>query len=493
MLFNSYAYLVFFLPITFGLCWLASRTGGRWAVIATLTAASLFFYGWWDPRYLALLLGSVVVNFALGEVLHRRTPHRRAWLAAGVAANLAAIGWYKYAGFLAGNAEALFGGRWSIPEVALPLAISFFTFQQIAYLVDVYRGEAPRYDPLRYALFVTFFPQLIAGPIVRHQETIPQLGLERDASLVRSDLAVGLSILLLGLFKKVVLADSFAVWATPVFDAAARGASPGALEAWGAALSYSFQLYFDFSGYCDMAIGSARLFGVKLPANFESPYRATSIIDFWRRWHMTLSRFLRDYLYIPLGGSRRGTGRRYLNLLVTMLLGGLWHGAGWTFVLWGGLHGLLLVVNHGWRAVRGRREGGGRVFAAPLGWLFTFVSVVFAWVLFRAADLASAVAIYEGMLGRNGLGGQSPRLGGLEQVEWLILGFAVVLLLPTSQHWMSDWRPVLQHRDHADPEPTSALPLRWRPSPVWAVTVGLLGLVALTRLTRVSEFLYFQF
>jgi D-alanyl-lipoteichoic acid acyltransferase DltB (MBOAT superfamily) len=360
--------------------------------------------------------------------------------------------------------------------------------------VDVARGQAAHYDPLRYTLFVTFFPQLIAGPIVRHQETIPQLGLARDRKLVGEDLAVGVSILLVGLFKKVVLADTLAHWVTPVFDGAALGASPGAAEAWGAALSYTFQLYFDFSGYCDMAIGSARMFGVKLPANFESPYRATNIIDFWRRWHMTLSRFLRDYLYIPLGGSRRGVARRYVNLMITMLLGGLWHGAGWTFVLWGGLHGLLLVVNHGWRAWTGFSPSDRpRAPAAVASWCVTFAGVVFAWVLFRAETLPAALRIYEGMLGVHGPGGESPSWGGAEQLAWLAAALSIVLFLPTSQRWMAEWRPILRHGDHADPEPARSLPLRWRPTAGWAVAVGVLGLVALTRLTRVSEFLYFQF
>jgi D-alanyl-lipoteichoic acid acyltransferase DltB (MBOAT superfamily) len=298
---------------------------------------------------------------------------------------------------------------------------------------------------------------------------------------------VGTSLFVLGLFKKVVIADTLATFATPVFDAAARGAAPDLAAAWVGALAYTFQLYFDFSGYTDMAIGGARLFGIRLPANFDSPYRATSIIDFWRRWHRTLSRFLRDYLYIPLGGNRKGRARRYVNLMITMLLGGLWHGAGWTFVLWGGLHGLLLMLNHGWRALRPPRPDGPRGAGRVLAGAATFFAVVAAWVLFRAPDLDAALGVYAGMLGAHGPGPR-PAAGTL---AWIAFAAAIAFGLPNSQQWMADEDPVLDGvRPARGP---LADRLRWRPTAGWALAVALLAIVALTHLTRVSEFLYFQF
>lgn len=486
MLFNSFAFLLFFLPVAFALDAVLHRQGRPRAAMAMLVAASLFFYAWWNPAYLPLLLASILFNHGVAGRMHAAPATRRRWLVLGVGGNLAAIAWFKYAGFLAGTAVALFGLDWPVPDLVLPLAISFFTFQQIAYLVDIQRGRAPRYDLLRYALFVTFFPQLIAGPIVRHDETVPQFGRSRTRAQVEEDLAVGASFFAVGLFKKVILADTLAGLATPVFAAAAFGDVPAAAPAWGAALAYTFQLYFDFSGYCDMAIGAARIFGIRLPANFDSPYQATSIIDFWRRWHMTLSRFLRDDLYIPLGGNRKGTSRRYANLMITMLLGGLWHGAGWTFVLWGGLHGLYLAIDHGWRALRPPAPGGGSPAGRTLGWFLTFLAVVVAWVLFRAEGLPAATAVYRGMLGANGLGSLAAG-----SVAWLAAAFAIGLGLPNSQQWMRDFDPVLGPVRPA--RGALADRLRFAPTRGWATVVALLGLYAFTHLTRVSEFLYFQF
>ena len=344
MLFSSFIFILLFLPATL-LGWhIASRVAGGRFVLGVLVVASLFFYGWWNPAYLALLLVSITGNYVLGLMLHQ-DQQSRIHLAAGITFNLGLLGYFKYAEFFSiGGTEY---GSWRLEDVALPLAISFFTFQQIAYLVDVYRGESAERDPLRYVLFVSFFPQLIAGPIVHHKEMLPQfLGMGRTGVTSRN-LAIGGSIFLLGLGKKVLIADSLGGFADPMFNAVTAGVDPTLFEAWGVTLAYTFQIYFDFSGYSDMAIGLGAMFGLRLPINFNSPYKATSIIDFWRRWHMTLSRFLRDYLYIPLGGSRRNVPGRYVNLMIVMLLGGLWHGAGWTFILWGGVHGIYLVINHG--------------------------------------------------------------------------------------------------------------------------------------------------
>ena len=495
MLFNSYAFLFGFLPAVLLLYFLVGRRSAT-AALALLAAASLFFYGWWNPRYLLLLCGSVLFNYLVGRRL-ARSPERargdRAALALGVAGNLALLASFKYAGFFAVNANAIAGLALPIPQIVLPLGISFFTFTQIAYLVDAYRKEVREYRFVNYGLFVTFFPHLLAGPVLHHAEVMPQFARAETFRFSPENFAVGLTIFAIGLFKKVVLADGIAEFATPVFDAAGKGATLTFLAAWGGALSYTFQLYFDFSGYSDMAIGLARLFGIVFPANFNSPYKAASIIDFWRRWHMTLSRFLRDYLYIPLGGGRCHPLRRHANLMATMLLGGLWHGAGWTFVIWGGLHGLFLVINHAWRATVRRWFGAVALPAAPLrvlGQLLTFFAVVIAWVFFRAESFTAALAMLEGMAGLNGISKADPYYYGVPQLKGLLVMFVVAWGLPNVQQLLHRHRPVIA--TYAD----ELLPpgrLSWRPSAAWALVTAALLLAATVNLTRVSEFLYYQF
>jgi D-alanyl-lipoteichoic acid acyltransferase DltB (MBOAT superfamily) len=511
MLFNSYAFLLLFLPVVL-LVFLRLEQRHREAALTWLVLSSLFFYGWWKPAYLVLLLVSMAFNFTVGARLQRRPS---GWLlAAGVTGNLALLGYFKYAHFVVGTLNAVGGLDWTLDAIVLPLAISFFTFQQIAWLVDAQRGQASETNPVHYALFVCFFPQLIAGPIVHHAEMMPQFGMGRDADRRRRDLEIGLTIFCLGFLKKVVLADTASLHANPVFDAAARGETLSFFEAWGGALAYTFQLYFDFSGYSDMAIGLGRLFGIRLPVNFFSPYRATSVIDFWRRWHITLSRFLRDYLYVPLGGNRRGSARTLANLMVTMLLGGLWHGAAWTFVLWGGLHGVFLVVNRLWRSLR-EAVGLNRSFGVPGRWLataVTFVSVVFAWVLFRAESFPAAERMVQGMLGMNGvilarelesaLGGVAAPLVGagvqfesavylytVQQWSWLALLAFISFALPNVQQIMARVQGGLM------PEGLPLAPgrIEWRPRAAWALVIGLGMAWALLALNRVDEFLYFQF
>jgi D-alanyl-lipoteichoic acid acyltransferase DltB (MBOAT superfamily) len=516
VLFNSTEYIFYFLPITLGVfiaCHAAGwvRTGFAW-----LSAASLFYYSWWNPVYLPLIVLLIVLNYALGVAIgrNRERPLGKAMLVFGLAMNLGLLAYYKYANFIVDNVGALTGSSWHLDEIVLPLAISFFTFQKIAFLVDTYRGIAREYRFVHFCLFVTFFPQLIAGPIVHHKEMIPQF--ERRVSLDRHlyHFAFGVLLFAIGLFKKVVLADGIAVHATPVFDAAEARQQLDLFTAWGGALAYTFQLYFDFSGYSDMAIGAARMFGIRLPLNFDSPYRSVSIIDFWRRWHMTLSRFLRDYLYIPLGGNRKGRARRALNLWVTMLLGGLWHGAGWTFVAWGALHGAYLTVNHAWRASGGRHWR----IPLPIAWGLTMLAVIVGWVFFRAHTFGGAWHLLGAMAGLQGTGWADLRpalqaavaqLGGLgwrEHVLWLtavdvpdlpghgpfgsVLGFlllpvllAVVVLMPASHHVVAR---------------TLRLAGRRTPAAVTQVLLRCVVLVfgcflALAMLNRVSEFLYFQF
>ncbi len=400
MLFNSWQFILVFLPVVVLLYfWLNNRrlilAGRVW-----LLGASLFFYAYWNPVYLPLILASLLLNFALGASLvrgHRaeqeggvtgaRSVRRRSLLLFGIAANLLALGYFKYTTFVLENLALASGQDFSIEPIVLPLAISFFTFQQIAYLVDSYRGETAEHDLLSYALFVTFFPQLIAGPIVHHRELMPQFASPRSWVVRYPNILRGLFLFGLGLFKKVAIADTFAVWATAGFD----GGQPlHFFSAWATSLSYTFQIYFDFSAYCDMAMGAALLFNIRLPLNFNSPYQSLDIQEFWRRWHITLGRFLRDYVYIPLGGSRHGPFRTHTNLVVTFLIGGLWHGPTWMFVLWGALHGLALAVHRIWKGL-------GLRLPRMLAWLVTFLFVHFTWVLFRARTMDDAQRVYAGM------------------------------------------------------------------------------------------------
>ena len=396
MLFNSLEFIFVFLPISFFVYfWLNSIrkpvAGKVWLVFS-----SLFFYSWWNVSYLPLIVISMIINYLIGTYLgnqNKKTDenvrffNKKYLLVLGVVFNLGLLGFFKYVDFFLENVNAL-GANFELPNIVLPLAISFFTFQQVAYLVDSYRQEMREYSFLNYTLFVTFFPQLIAGPIVHHKEVMPQFASRWTLVKHYKNIGLGLFIFSMGLFKKVAIADLFASWATLGFDSTAE---LGFFDAWVTSLSYTFQLYFDFSGYTDMAIGAALLFNIKLPINFNSPYKATNIQDFWRRWHMTLSRFLRDYLYIPLGGNRLGESRTYINLFLTFLLGGLWHGASWMFIIWGAMHGLALVLHRLWQRL-------GFVMPVALGWFLTFNFVNLAWVFFRAEDVRSAVRVLRGMV-----------------------------------------------------------------------------------------------
>ena len=392
LLFNSYEFIFFFLPITFFIYFYLNHKRLTEAAKAFLVLASLFFYAWWNIAYLPLILVSMLVNYTVGRELSgyrkkSRTYSPKMLLGVGVFFNLALLGYFKYSDFFIINLNRVFHSGIDLWNLALPLAISFYTFQQIAYLVDSYRNETKEYDFLNYAVFVTFFPQLIAGPIVHHAEMMPQFAKLKNKVKSYHNIALGLFIFSLGLFKKVIIADTFAIWATKGFDVAEQ---LNMLEAWVTSLSYTFQLYFDFSGYTDMAIGIALLFNIKIPMNFFSPYKATSIQDFWRRWHITLSRFLKDYLYIPLGGNRQSDIRTYTNLFTTFLLGGIWHGAGWTFVFWGAMHGFALVIHRVWQKL-------GFKMNSMLAWFITFNFLNIAWVFFRAINFEAAIKVLKGM------------------------------------------------------------------------------------------------
>jgi D-alanyl-lipoteichoic acid acyltransferase DltB (MBOAT superfamily) len=520
MLFNSFEFIFLFLPLTVALYFIFVRLIGREYGLGILVAASLFFYGYWNPQYLVLILFSIAVNFALGSwaiPVSRR--FRTAFLVLGVSINLGLLGYFKYANFFVDNINALTGTDWNLEHVVLPLAISFFTFQQISYVVDSWQGKTREYNFLHYCLFVCFFPQLIAGPIVHHKEMLPQFAAPETLVPRARNFAIGLSIFAIGLFKKTVIADSLSAYVGPVYDEPSVVVSLDFFRAWGSTLAYTFQLYFDFSGYSDMAIGAARLFGIRLPINFFSPYKAFNIVEFWRRWHITLSRFLRDYLYIAMGGNRHGKARRYVNLFLTMLLGGLWHGAGWTFVLWGALHGGYLVVNHAWRRLL---EVTGLNFDDSLlyrqaSWLVTFLAVVVGWVYFRAPDLEQANGILLAMVGANGAelpAGIAARLGGLSDAiammgvgvglgsgsafvgnwVWVVASGIAALTLPNVAQLFRAVEPVIYENERTFSR-YLGLPglMAWRQSFRWAATTAAMLLVGVLTLTQISEFLYFQF
>ncbi len=497
MLFNSYEFIFLFLPASLAGYFVLGARGWIRAAVAWLAACSLFFYGWWDARYVLLLVGSILFNFAISTRLSRASQSAtvdRRWLTLGVCVNLALLGYYKYANFFVANLNALSGAHWYIGSIVLPLGISFFTFTQIAFLVDAYRKEVKEYRLLDYALFVTFFPHLIAGPVLHHREIMPQFRLPKSFVPSAGNFGIGLTIFFAGLFKKVVIADSLAQFATPMFTAAGGGETITGSAAWGGVLAYTMQLYFDFSGYSDMAIGLARLYGIRFPLNFNSPYRAGNIIDFWRRWNMTLSRFLRDYVYFALGGNRRGRLRRHVNLMATMLLGGLWHGAGWPFVIWGGLHGLYLVINHGWRAATAGIAFP-RWLAAPgrtAGWLLTFLAVMVAWVFFRSDSTQAAVHILKAMVGVYGFSRQDPNYFGIVELRWLVPTLAIAWFAPNVQQIMQRFGPALETYP-GEIEPLHVRWLEWQPNFLWALATALVSVLALINLTHVSEFLYFQF
>lgn len=395
MLLSSPNFILLFLPVAFFGYFLLNRArlvllGKIW-----LVAVSLFFYACWNISALPILLSSIFFNFIVGSAVSKNPSSklspvtRRIVFISGIVANLVLLGFFKYANFFAGNVNALFHTGYTLPSIILPLGISFFTFTQIAYLVDSYRGDAKSYAFLSYIQFVTFFPYLIAGPILHHREMISQFESRRVGALRYRNIIRGLFIFSIGLFKKVIIAETFSIWANAGFDSTMQ--SLDFFTAWASSLSYTFQLYFDFSGYCDMGMGAALLFNIRLPINFNSPYKAMDIQDFWRRWHMTLSRYLRHYVYIPLGGNRCSPWHVYINLMATFLLGGLWHGASWMFVVWGSLHGAALVVHRIWSRF-------GIRMPKVLAWLLTFNFINIAWVFFRAKTMDDALRILRGMV-----------------------------------------------------------------------------------------------
>jgi alginate O-acetyltransferase complex protein AlgI len=455
MLFNSYEYIYFFLPVTFAIYFYLNKKRLVKLGQVFLVFSSLFFYAWWNISYLPILISSIFFNYSIGRwlILDKCSSliNKKCFLVGGIIGNLVLLGYFKYYDFFVINVNNVFNLGVSKLHLALPLAISFFSFQQIAYLIDSYRGEAKEYNLLNYAVFVSFFPQLIAGPIVHHQEMMPQFANLKNKLINYKNIVFGLFIFCVGFFKKAVIADTFSVWASKGFD---NGYNLNLFEAWVTSLSYTFQLYFDFSAYADMAIGAALLFNIKIPANFNSPYKAVDIQDFWRRWHITLSRFLRDYVYFSLGGNRNGDLRAYVNVLMTFLIAGLWHGASWMFVLWGGLHGSALIVHRAWRQA-------GLELNKVFSWFITFNFVNLTWVFFRAKDFADAVRVLKGMVGLGGIalphfwatqldflspygvmfGNMLGAVGGQRQTPlWILVFLFVVVFCKNSNHRLGDFK-----------------------------------------------------
>lgn len=513
MLFNSHVFMFLFLPITISIFYLIAKFKSKVMAVSWLASMSLVFYAWWNPKFLILLFASIGFNYTVGYALvyikkqHYNIIRPIHILVLGIVVNLSTLAYYKYFNFFIANINSLLNLSTPVENIILPIGISFFTFTQIAFLVDVYRGFVKEYKFISYVLFVTFFPHLIAGPILHHKEMMPQFEDEQNLNVDWENIALGTAIFVFGLFKKVIIADNLATFATPVFNAVSQGAIPNLFEAWSGALAYSLQLYFDFSGYSDMAVGLALLFNIRLPVNFFSPYKATSIIEFWRRWHMTLSRYLKDYLYIPLGGNRYGEYKRLRNLMITMLLGGVWHGAGWTFIIWGSLHGLYLVINHSWRKLN---------FSIPnsVAWGLTFISVVIAWVFFRADTAHSAVLIIKGMFGLNGISlpakiayklpmlenygvkfsGLMP-LTNLSTSKVIIsvgISMCIVIFLPNVMEITAKYRPALGIEKKSI-ETKLVKYIQWKPSYLWSIVLGFMAIISILAMVQASEFLYFQF
>ena len=496
MLFNSYAFIFVFFPLVFAGFFLIGQRNAR-AAAGFLALASLFFYGWWSIKALPLLIASFCFNYWAGQHLvpapHRTDRQRKRMLVFALTVNLGVLAVFKYANFFVENINVGLGDAGldplSLVHIVLPIGISFYTFTQIAFLVDCWQGKVKEQRFIHYALFVTYFPHLIAGPVLHHAQMMPQFANPATYRFNANKVALGIAIFTFGLAKKLLIADRLGQYADMVFNGVHGGIMPGLYTSWIGVLAYTLQIYFDFSGYTDMAIGLSLCLGVRLPINFNSPYKSTSIVDFWRRWHITLSNFLRDYLYVPLGGNRKGPARRYVNLFLTMLLGGLWHGAAWTFVIWGALHGVFLMINHVWNT-KVRRGAPAGILSHLFGWAITFLCVMIAWVVFRAESMDAAVAIYKGMLGMHGttletFGEFTIPYRKPEFFQTLLLGLFICLALPTTLA-LERWVPqpmVLAGHPRLTTLATAFIALS---------TVVLLGL-CVSRLGVYSPFLYFQF
>lgn len=480
MLFNSYIFILVFLPVVFASYFLLLKLKNKNIAKIFFVGANLYFYSYWNIKYLPIILLSIAINFALATSINNSKSQKvkKSILIGGILFNIGLLGYYKYYDFFITNLNTVFSTNLSLLNLALPLAISFFTFQQIAYLVDTYREGTKEYKLLDYAFFVTFFPHLIAGPIVHHREIIDQLHDGTNYKIKSANISAGFYIFCIGLFKKVIIADTFAEWANLGYN---NIGSLTLVDSWVTTLAYTFQLYFDFSGYCDMAIGLGLLFNIVLPVNFNSPYRALDIQDFWRRWHMTLGRFFTHYLYIPLGGNRKGSARTYINLFIIFFVSGIWHGAGWTFVIWGILHGLATVINRFWKTLNIK-------LPKFVAWLLTFLFVHIGWVFFRSPDLSTAMTLLQKMFDIRYFKFPPSMATSLNEMldktfipttyffdlKLLLvfaLALAIVALFKNSIEKLKSFTPSFKN----------------------AAFISVLAFLSLLYLTRVSEFLYFKF
>lgn len=484
MLFNSFEFIFLFLPIAFIVYFLLTANKLYMVSKIWLVIVSLFFYSWWNVAYLPLILGSLFINFFIGNLLGKENLrfNKKLLLTMGIVLNVIFLGYYKYTDFFIDTINTALSTNMALLHLALPLAISFFTFEQISYLVDSYRGETKHYTLLDYSMFVTFFPKLIAGPIVYHNEIIPQFESKETKKINWSNISAGIFIFAVGLFKKVAIADTFAVWATSGFE---NSSKLTLIEGWITSLSYTMQLYFDFSGYCDMAIGIALLFNINLLQNFNSPYKALDIQDFWRRWHMTLGRFLTHYIYVPLGGNRKGKRRTYINIFIIFMISGFWHGAGWTFIFWGFLHGVASMICRYWKLA-------GYKMNKFVAWFVTFNFVNIAWVFFRAESWGQAIEVLKSMIGLNGIAlptffenklvilnnyniqFHNFYLSNMEVVQ-------VVLLILISLYVCIMFKNSIQMMKN------------FKPTPLYSIFIIVIVIYGVLNLSNVSEFLYFNF
>ncbi len=472
MLFNSYEFLFIFLPITFFVYFYLNKKRLIMPATGWLVGASLFFYGYWNFKYLTLILLSMIFNYSIGYTLSHPSNlkiNRKMVFILGLIGNIVLLSYYKYFDFLINNINAVFHSGFDTLKIALPLGISFFTFTQIAYLSDAYKKEVREYDFLNYALFVTFFPHLIAGPILHHSEMMPQFANIRKKIINQANISKGFFLLSLGLFKKVIIADNLSDFVRNIFDIIPN---PDMFEAWIGSFCYSFQLYFDFSGYCDMALGIALLFNIVLPVNFNSPYKAENIQDFWHRWHMTLSRFLKNYIYIPLGGNRKGELNTYKNLFLTFLIGGIWHGANWTFIIWGILHGLVTCIHRLWKKFNIKLN---KYFSIML----TFLFINITWVFFRSSSIHKAIEIIKSMIGLNGINPIvinklrfSFENGSVKLSIFMLLGCIILSFFFKNSIELSE---------------------KFKPNKIYYIIMLFLFVISILSINKVSEFLYFQF
>lgn len=495
MLFNSYFFIFLFFPCVLGVfIFLNGLSSNKFAKV-WLVGSSIFFYGWWNANYVPLILFSIVMNYTLGLWLSKIkniSYQKKIILASGIIINLGLLGYYKYLGFFMSIGNGIIGTSVSINQIILPLAISFFTFQQITYLVDSYKEKVDNYDFTDYCLFVTFFPQLIAGPIVHHKEILKQFKARWDKKTKQKFALLGSSIFLIGLFKKVVIADNIGILSDKVFSIYASGGTVSIFDSWIATFSYTFQIYFDFSGYCDMAVGIGYFFGIILPVNFLSPYKSSNIVEFWRRWHITLGRFFKEYLYIPLGGNRKGFGKTIVNLSIVMILGGLWHGANWTFLLWGCLHGFYFALHFLLKIGRNRIKlnlPGLSKIGALISTMTTFFAVAVAWVLFRADSVSDAFRMYKTMFGLS----TEKAIVVFEPVVllWILLLLAIVWFLPNIYK---------MYRINVNADNAEELYLQnikqssnFFQSYGWGIMHGTIFFSVVLLMAKSSEFLYFQF